>query len=34
MRIWYTQDEKKIPVSIELDLPIGKFHFELDSIDE
>jgi len=33
MRIWYTHDEKKIPVSIELDLPIGKFRFELDSID-
>jgi hypothetical protein len=34
LRVWYTHDEKKIPVFIELDLPIGKFRFELDSIDE
>jgi hypothetical protein len=34
IRIWYTTDGKKIPVMIELDLPIGDVIFELESIKE
>ncbi|NWG02287.1 MAG: DUF3108 domain-containing protein [Syntrophaceae bacterium] len=34
IRIWYTADGKKIPVLIELDLPIGDVIFELKSIEE
>jgi hypothetical protein len=33
IRIWYTADGKKIPVLIELDLPIGNVQFELESMD-
>jgi hypothetical protein len=33
IRIWYTTDGKKIPVLIELDLPIGDVIFELESIE-
>jgi hypothetical protein len=34
IRIWYTTDGKKIPVLIELDLPIGDVIFELESMEE
>lgn len=34
IRIWYTTDGKKIPVLIELDLPIGDVIFELESVKE
>jgi hypothetical protein len=34
IRIWYTTDGKKIPVLIELDLPIGDVIFELESVEE
>jgi len=33
IRIWYTTDGKKIPILIELDLPIGDVKFELESIE-
>ncbi len=34
IRIWYTADEKKIPVVMELDLPAGSMRFELTAIEE
>jgi hypothetical protein len=34
IRIWYTADGKKNPVSLELDLPIGSIRFELVRIEE
>ena len=34
IRIWYTNDRKKTPILIELDLPIGSVRFELDEIKE
>ena len=34
IRIWYTADGKKIPISLELDLPIGSVKFELDEVKE
>jgi hypothetical protein len=34
IRIWYTTDGKKIPILIELDLPIGDVTFELESMKE
>ncbi|OGP80110.1 MAG: hypothetical protein A2V86_06055 [Deltaproteobacteria bacterium RBG_16_49_23] len=34
IRIWYTVNGKKIPVSLELDLPIGVVRFELDQLKE
>jgi hypothetical protein len=34
IRIWYTANGEKIPVSIELDLPIGNIMFELEEIRE
>jgi hypothetical protein len=34
IRIWYTADGKKIPVSMELDLPIGSVRFELEEVKE
>jgi hypothetical protein len=33
IRIWYTMDGKKIPILIELDLPIGNVQFELESVE-
>jgi len=33
IRIWYTADGKKIPILIELDLPIGNVKFELESVE-
>jgi hypothetical protein len=33
IRIWYTMDGKKIPILIELDLPIGNVKFELESVE-
>jgi hypothetical protein len=32
IRIWYTTDGTKTPISMELDLPIGNIKFELDDI--
>lgn len=34
IRIWYTTDGKKIPISMELDLPIGSVKFELEEVRE
>src|SRR4030043_1620334 len=34
IRSWYTANGEKIPVSIELDLPIGNIMFELEEIRE
>jgi hypothetical protein len=34
IRIWYTTDGKKIPILIELDLPIGNVKFELESVEK
>jgi len=34
IRIWYTADGEKIPILIELDLPIGHIKFELDSVEK
>ena len=33
IRIWYTADGEKTPILIELDLPIGNIHFELESME-
>ena len=33
IRIWYTADGEKIPVSMELELPVGNVKFELESIN-
>lgn len=32
IRIWYSADEKKIPIRLELDLPVGMVTFELEEI--
>jgi hypothetical protein len=32
IRIWYTADEKKTPLAMELDLPVGSLKFELEGI--
>ena len=34
IRIWYTADEKKTPILIELELPIGHIKFELESMEK
>jgi hypothetical protein len=34
IRIWYTADERKIPVVMELDLPAGSMRFDLTAIEE
>jgi hypothetical protein len=34
IRIWYTRDERKIPIAIELELPVGTIKFNLESIEE
>ena len=34
IRIWYTADERKIPVLMELELPVGHIKFELESMDK
>ncbi|MBM4277217.1 MAG: DUF3108 domain-containing protein [Deltaproteobacteria bacterium] len=34
IRIWYTADVDKIPISLELDLPVGMVRFELEGIRE
>ncbi len=34
IRIWYTADREKIPILIELDLPVGHIKFELDSVEK
>ena len=34
IRIWYTADGKRVPLSMELGLPVGNIHFELDEMKE
>jgi hypothetical protein len=34
IRIWYTTDGKRIPLLIELDLPVGNVKFELESVEK
>ncbi len=34
IRIWFTTDGKKIPISMELGLPIGRVTFELEGSEE
>ncbi|NIS60768.1 MAG: DUF3108 domain-containing protein [Proteobacteria bacterium] len=34
IKIWFTRDERKVPVRIGLELPIGTVTFELESFDE
>jgi hypothetical protein len=34
IRIWYTANRERIPIVLELDLPIGSVKFELDEIRE
>jgi len=34
IRIWYTNDEKKTPILMEFELPVGTVRFELDEIKE
>lgn len=34
IRIWYTADNERIPILIELDLPVGHITFELDSMEK
>jgi len=34
IRIWYTADGEKIPIILELDLPIGSVKFELEEVKE
>lgn len=34
IRIWYTADEEKTPILIELELPIGNIKFELESVEK
>lgn len=33
IRIWYTNDREKTPISMELELPVGNVKFELESIN-
>ena len=33
IRIWYTNHGEKIPISMELELPVGNIRFELESIN-
>jgi hypothetical protein len=34
IRIWYSSDGEKTPISIELDLPVGSVRFDLDAVEE
>jgi hypothetical protein len=34
IRIWYTRDDRKIPIAIELELPVGTIKFNLESIED
>ena len=34
IRIWYTADGEKVPILIELELPIGHIKFELESVEK
>lgn len=34
IRIWYTADGERIPLLIELDLPVGNVKFELESVEK
>jgi hypothetical protein len=34
IRIWFTADGRKMPVAMELDLPVGKVRFDLEQIRE
>ncbi len=34
IRIWYTANGERIPLLMELDLPVGNVKFELDSVEK
>ncbi len=34
IRIWFLNNREKIPIFIELDLPVGNIKFELEAIEE
>jgi len=34
IRIWYTADGEKVPILIDLELPVGHVRFELDSVEK
>jgi hypothetical protein len=34
IRIWYTNNREKIPILMELDLPVGNVKFELEEVKE
>jgi hypothetical protein len=34
IRIWYTANGEKIPILIELELPVGHIKFELESMEK
>jgi hypothetical protein len=34
IRIWYMNNREKIPILMELDLPVGNVRFELDEVKE
>ena len=34
IRIWYLNNREKIPILIELDLPVGNVKFELEEVKE
>jgi len=34
IRIWYTADREKVPILIDLELPVGHIKFELDSLEK
>jgi len=34
IRIWYTANGEKVPILIDLELPVGHIKFELDSVDK
>ena len=34
IRIWFTRDRRKVPVRIDLDLPVGTVKFELESFEK
>jgi hypothetical protein len=34
IRIWYMNNREKIPILMELELPVGNVRFELDEVKE
>jgi hypothetical protein len=34
IRIWYMNNRERIPILMELDLPVGNVRFELDEVKE